>query len=154
MFNIVLYQPKIPPNTGNIARLCVGAGCTLHIIRPIPFFLDDKTMRRAGCDYWPHLKLKVHDSLEDLTKGICGPRVFYITKHGEKIYTEVKYCKEDYLVFGSEDTGLTPELLEVNREKTIHIPMYGPVRSINLSNAVSIVVYEALRQITSSALDH
>lgn len=147
MLNIVLYQPQIPPNTGNVARLCVGADCRLHIIRPMGFFMDDKTMKRAGCDYWSDLKLEIHDSLEPLFLKIGESNVYYITKFGKKHYTDAEFSDGDYLVFGSEDRGLPKELLEKKKDKTLSIPMYGPVRSINLSNAVSIVLYEALRQI-------
>lgn len=147
MLNIVLYQPKIPPNTGNIARLCVGADVHLHIIRPIGFFLDDKTMKRAGCDYWPHLKLTVHDALDHFLKSTGVAEIFFITKFGKKRYTDACFNDGDYLLFGSEDTGLPEDILKENSDLTLHIPMDGPVRSINLSNAVSIVLYEAIRQI-------
>ena len=146
MFNIVLYQPQIPPNTGNIARLCVGANCKLHLIRPIAFFLDDKTMKRAGCDYWEHLDLEIHNSLEDLKEKAGEANFYYVTKFGEKNYSEINYKEGDYLVFGSEQKGLPKELLDNNRNNSVLIPMYGPVRSLNLSNAVSIVLYEAIRQ--------
>ena len=146
MFNIVLYQPQIPPNTGNVARLCVGSGCHLHLIRPIAFFLDDKSMKRAGCDYWSHVNLTCHDSLDDLKKTPGINRIFYVTKHGKNTYTDVSYQSGDTFIFGSEQHGLPEELLEENRDQTIMIPMTGPIRSHNLSNAVAIVVYEALRQ--------
>lgn len=146
MFNVVLYQPQIPPNTGNIARLCVGADCTLHIIRPIAFFMDDKTMKRAGCDYWEHLRLEYHDSLDDLYKKAGDANFYYITKFGKRKYTDAKFQKNDYLIFGSEQDGLPKDLLAVNEDKTLYIPIPGPVRSINLSNAVAIVLYEAMRQ--------
>lgn len=147
MPNVALYHPQIPPNTGNIARLCVAADCVLHIVRPIGFFLDDKSMKRAGCDYWPHVKLHVHDSFEELKSKAGDANFYYVTKRGSIKYTDVKYKKDDYLVFGSEDDGLPPELLEANKDRTIVIPMYGPTRSLNLSNSVAIVLYEALRQI-------
>lgn len=147
MFNIVLYQPQIPPNTGNIARLCVAAKCKLHIIRPIAFFMDDKTMKRAGCDYWEHLDLEIHDSFDDLKSKSGEANFYFVTKFGKKKYSDISFGKGDYLVFGSEQHGLPNELLERNRDKTIVIPMFGPTRSLNLSNSVAIVLYEAIRQI-------
>jgi len=148
MFNVVLYQPQIPPNTGNIARLCVGADCALHIIRPIGFFLDDKSMKRAGCDYWPHVKLKCHDSLEALYKEAGDSNIYYVTKFGKNRYSDIFFKKGDFLIFGSEQHGLPKELLEKEKDKTIFIPMPGPIRSHNLSNSVSIVLYEAIRQVS------
>jgi len=149
MLNVVLYQPQIPPNTGNIARLCVGANCKLHIIRPIGFFLDDKSMKRAGCDYWKHVDFELHDSLESLKGKANKANFYYITKYGKKKYTDISFTKSDYFVFGSEQDGLPKDLLKTNRENTLAIPMFGPIRSLNLSNAVSIVLYEALRQINN-----
>jgi tRNA (cytidine/uridine-2'-O-)-methyltransferase len=146
MFNIVLYQPQIPPNTGNIARLCVATKSKLHIIRPIAFFLDDKTMRRAGCDYWKHLDLQCYNSLEELKSKAGDANFFYVTKYGEKKYSDVTFKDGDYLVFGSEQHGLPKEIIESNKEKTIVIPMAGPTRSLNLSSSAAIVLYEAIRQ--------
>lgn len=148
MFNVVLYNPQIPPNTGNIARLCVGANCRLHLIRPIGFFLDDKSMKRAGCDYWEHVDLECYDSLDKLISEAGDANFYYVTKFGETKYTEVSYNDGDYLVFGSEEDGLPRKLLDANRDKSISIPIYGPIRSLNLSNSVSIVLYEALRQLS------
>lgn len=148
MLNIVLYQPQIPPNTGNVARLCVGSGSKLHIIRPMGFFLDDKTMRRAGCDYWPHLDLKIHNSIEKLIENSNGANIYYVTKFGKKKYSDVAYRDGDYLLFGSEDKGLPQEMISKNKEKSVFIPMSDNVRSINLSNSVAIVMYEALRQLS------
>ena len=146
MFNIALFQPQIPPNTGNVARLCVGANCKLHLIRPLGFFIDDKTMKRAGCDYWDDLDLQIHDSLDELYKYAGDASFYYITKFAEKSYTDAKFKEGDYLIFGSEQHGLPEEVRQANEEACLSIPMPGPVRSINLSNAVSIVLYEAVRQ--------
>ena len=147
MFNIVLHQPQIPPNTGNIARLCVATNSKLHIIRPIAFFLDDKTMRRAGCDYWEHLDLEIHDSLSDLYSKAGDTNFYYVSKFGKMRYSEIDYKDGDYLIFGSEQHGLPKEVLETNSDKTLFIPMSGPARSLNLSNSVAVVLYEAIRQI-------
>jgi len=143
----VLFNPQIPPNTGNIARLCVGANATLHLIRPIGFFLDDKSMKRAGCDYWEHVDMKIHDSLEDLYKFAGEANFYYVTKFGKSKYTDVKYQKGDYLIFGSEESGLPDKVLEDNPDKTLVIPMSDRIRSHNLSNSVAIVLYDAIRQV-------
>lgn len=144
--NVVLVNPEIPPNTGNIARLCAATDTTLHIIRPIGFFLDDKSLKRAGLDYWPHVDLKVHDSIEELI-SIGGRQFWYLTKNATRHYTKVEFKEDDYLVFGSETNGLPDDLLSKNGDFTLSIPMFGKTRCINLSNAVAVVLYEALRQV-------
>jgi tRNA (cytidine/uridine-2'-O-)-methyltransferase len=144
---IVLYEPEIPANTGNIARLSVAAGCELHLIRPLGFSLSDRYLKRAGLDYWPHVRLSVHDSIDELYLEYSDSRYIYFSTKADKLYTEVRYTDDDFLVFGPESRGLPEELLAVNKENALTIPMFGPVRSINLSTSVGVAVYEALRQI-------
>ena len=146
--HIVLYEPEIPPNTGNIARLCAATGIQLHLVGRLGFRLDDRHLRRAGLDYWPHVQWLRHHSLEDLQLW-AGPeaRYFYFTKTGTAPYTQPAYRWGDFLVFGSETKGLPRALLESNAGHVLTIPMFGPVRSLNLSTSVGIVAYEALRQI-------
>ncbi len=146
-FHIVLFQPDIPPNTGNIARLCVATNSTLHIVKPMGFNLSDKKLKRAGLDYWQHLKLKLHNSLDDFLEFTKGKRLFFSTTKSENIVYSKNYVKGDYFVFGSETKGLPEELLKENFENCINIPTTDKVRSINLSDSVSIVLYEAIRQV-------
>lgn len=153
MLQVVLFQPEIPPNTGNIARLCVGARCRLHLIEPLGFSLDEKQLRRAGLDYWEDLDLSVHKSWPDFAATVEKPaRVFYITKFGETVYWNTRFQAGDYLVFGRETKGLPPEILAAaSPEQKLRIPMPGPVRSLNLSNACALVLYEGLRQLSGPA---
>ena len=146
--HIVLYEPEIPPNTGNVARLCAATGIHLHLVGRLGFRLDDRHLRRAGLDYWPHVQWHRHHSLEDLQQW-AGPEVryFYFTKTGTAPYTQPAYRWGDFLVFGSETKGLPHAILESNAGHVLTIPMFGPVRSLNLSTSVGIVAYEALRQI-------
>lgn len=147
--HIVLYEPEIPGNTGNISRLCVGAEVDLHLVGKLGFQIDDKAVKRAGLDYWPHLRLHVHKDLEALWAAAgADARFFYLTTKATRPYTAVTYQPGDYLVLGRETSGLPPWLLEENPDQCITIPMPGQVRSLNLSNAASIVLYEALRQIS------
>lgn len=149
MLNIVLYKPEIPPNTGNISRLCVGIGAILHIVGKPSFDLSDKALKRAGLDYWEYLEFYQHIDWNSFFTNISDTsRVFIVTKFGKKIYTEINYKKNDYLVFGSETSGL-PEFIheQFPNDKKLFIPMKKISRSINLSNSVAIVSYEALRQI-------
>lgn len=143
--HVVLVQPEIPANTGNIARLCVGAGVTLHLIRPLGFFLTDPRLKRAGLDYWEHLDLKIHDSWEHFLEEETPARMFLVETGGKQLYSEVSYQAGDYLVFGSETKGLPQEVLSTYQEQMITLPQLN-VRSLNLSNTVAIVVYEAWRQ--------
>lgn len=146
--HIVLHEPEIPGNTGNIARLCVGADVDLHLVGKLGFRIDDKAVKRAGLDYWPNLRLHVHNDLDQLwTAAGDKSRFFYLTTKTDRPYTTVAYHPGDYLVLGRETSGLPEWLLKANAERCITIPMPGPVRSLNLSNAASIVLYEALRQI-------
>jgi tRNA (cytidine/uridine-2'-O-)-methyltransferase len=144
---IVLYEPEIPANTGNIARLSVAAGCELHLIRPLGFSLSDRYLKRAGLDYWPHVRLSVHDSIDELYLEYSDSRYIYFSTKADKLYTEVRYTDDDFLVFGPESRGLPQEILDKNPDNIFKVPMWGEVRSINLSSAVAIVTYEAQRQV-------
>lgn len=144
MIHIVLVEPQIPPNTGNIARLCAAMELPLHLVGLLGFSIDDKQLKRAGLDYWPEVNLSLHDSLKELEgQG----RFFYFTTKSKRPYTSVQFAAGDFLVFGSETAGLPADLLKRNEEHTVTIPMTGRVRSLNLSSAVAIGVGEALRQI-------
>jgi tRNA (cytidine/uridine-2'-O-)-methyltransferase len=145
-FNIVLIEPEIPPNTGNIARLC-GATCsTLHLVGKLGFSTDDKTLKRAGLDYWKEVEIKYWQNLQEIKQAYSEGRYFYTSKKAEKSYVDVHFREGDFLVFGKETAGLPEELLQENPETTIRIPIFGNVRSINLATAAGIVLYEALRQ--------
>lgn len=152
-YRIVLYQPEIPVNTGNIGRLCVGANAELHIIKPMRFFINDKYLKRAGMDYWHKVKLYIHDSMSDCLNKFPDNNVYYCTTKASNLYHEVKYQTGDLLVFGPESRGLPEDLLNLNKEKSIKIPMDKEIRSINLCNSVAIVLYEGLRQIGFSNLN-
>jgi tRNA (cytidine/uridine-2'-O-)-methyltransferase len=146
--HVVLYEPEIPPNTGSIARLCAATLSPLHLIEPLGFKIDDKHLKRAGLDYWEFVDLRVHPSWEGFLKQSAGGRLLFFSKRAEKSYSAARYQQDDYLVFGPETRGLSPELLEANHDRCYGIPMMGKgVRSLNLSNAVSIVLYEGLRQL-------
>ena|SRR3990167_11376136 len=145
--HIVLYEPRIPPNTGNISRLCVGTGTPLHLIRPLGFSIDDRALKRAGLDYWKDADITCHESLDDLHQQAPTARFLYFTTKSPTPYTQVVFSETDYLVFGPETTGLPAELLAAHPQDAYTIPMWGPIRSLNLSTAVGIVLYEALRQV-------
>lgn len=144
--NIVLVEPEIPGNTGNIARLCAATGARLHLVRPLGFSTDDRYLKRAGLDYWHLLDLQYHDSFAALQAGYPTGRYYYLTTKAESAHTEMRYGADDFLVFGKETAGLPEALLAANPETCIRIPMIDGARSLNLSNAVAVVVYEALRQ--------
>ncbi|OGQ08034.1 MAG: tRNA (uridine(34)/cytosine(34)/5-carboxymethylaminomethyluridine(34)-2'-O)-methyltransferase TrmL [Deltaproteobacteria bacterium RIFCSPLOWO2_12_FULL_40_28] len=146
LFNIVLVEPQIPPNTGNIARLCAGLDGKLHLVKPLGFSTEDRYLKRAGLDYWPHVQLEYHNSLEDLKAIYLKSHFFYFTTKSNRLYTQAKFQEGDFLVFGSETKGLSKKILEENAEHTFTIPMTGKIRSLNLSSAVAMVVGEALRQ--------
>lgn len=151
LFKIVLYEPEIPQNTGNIGRTCVGVNCELHIIGPMSFEINDTQLKRAGLDYWQHLKWFYYPSFEDWFKTVSDPaRVFYFTTKVKKTYFEVSYQIGDWLVFGKETKGLPPEIIHNNLEQAVTIPQIGPVRSLNLATAVAISIYEGFRQIHHS----
>ncbi|AGK52473.1 TrmH family RNA methyltransferase [Bacillus sp. 1NLA3E] len=147
--HVVLYQPQIPANTGNIARTCAGTDTSLHLIRPLGFSTDDKMLKRAGLDYWEYVNIVYHDSLEDFFENNPNGKFFYVTKFGEKPFTTFDYSdvEQDYFfIFGKETTGLPKELIKKNKDVCLRIPMNGNIRSLNLSNTAAILIYEALRQ--------
>jgi tRNA (cytidine/uridine-2'-O-)-methyltransferase len=164
--NVVLVEPEIPPNTGNVARLCAATQATLHLVGPLGFRLDDKALKRAGMDYWEHVTWKCWESIESLQaaiqkgesgerkgghgeeKGEGRPTFYYVTTKSKRPYTQPRYRADDYLVFGRETAGLPKALLDANPETTITIPMFNPqARSLNLATAVAVVLYEAVRQV-------
>lgn len=147
MLSVALVEPEIPPNTGNIARLCAAVRVPLHIVGPTGFRLDDRAVRRAGLDYWPEVSLHRHRDVTALQTALSGSSFVYLTTKTQRPYTEWRFEGNECLVFGSETRGLPLELLHANSEKCLTIPMLNPnVRSLNLSTAVAIVLYEALRQ--------
>lgn len=143
--NIVLAEPQIPQNTGNIARTCAVTGARLHLIRPLGFEIDDKKLKRAGLDYWSYLDITVYDGYDDFFEKNSGGEFFYFTTKGENNYCDVVYPDRAYIVFGREDKGLPEELLFKNKEHCVRIPMISERRSLNLSNSVAIGAYEVLR---------
>ncbi len=143
--NIVLVEPQIPQNTGNIARTCAATGARLHIVKPMGFTVDDKKLKRAGLDYWYLLDITYYDNLADFFSKNEGP-FYYFTTKGQHIYADVEYPERAYLVFGREDAGLPEELLYQNPDTAVRVPMIGQARSLNLSNTVALAAYEVLRQ--------
>ena len=143
--NIVMVEPEIPQNTGNVARTCAATGARLHIVKPMGFTIDDKKLKRAGLDYWHYLDITYYDGLEDFFSKNDGA-FFYFTTKGRKTHSDVSYPDNCYLLFGKETKGLPEKLLIKNPERCVRIPMQGEIRSLNLSNSVAIAVYEALRQ--------
>lgn len=146
MFNIVLVEPEIPQNTGNIARTCAATGAGLHIIKPMGFEIDDKKLKRAGLDYWHLLGVKYYDGLDDFFEQHPDARCHYASTKAINTYCQAQYQDGDYIFFGKETRGLPEELLYKNKQSCIRIPMIDEARSLNLSNAVAVVIYEALRQ--------
>lgn len=144
--HIVLVEPEIPGNTGNIARLCAATGCELHLVRPLGFSTDDRHLKRAGLDYWHLLKIHYHDNFAQVAELYKDHNFYFNTTKANRPYSAVNYTMRDVVVFGKETAGLPEELLAANRESCIRIPMLAEARSLNLSNAVAVVVYEALRQ--------
>ena len=144
--NIVLYSPEIPQNTGNIARTCAATGAALHIIRPMGFEIDDRKLKRAGLDYWHQLDITYYDDYNDFLSKNPEADIYYFSTKAPRSYTEAKYEGKVYLMFGKETKGLPEELLKENKEKCVRIPMRENLRSLNLSNAAAIAVYEVLRQ--------
>lgn len=151
-FRIVLVEPEIPNNTGNIGRTCVGTSCELHLVGKLGFEINDKQLRRAGLDYWPHLKWYQHANVEAWLKQVRDPeRVFFFSTKAKKSLYEASFQAGDWLVFGCETRGLEESLLRQHDAKLLKIPQYGPIRSLNLANAVAVSVYEGLRQIAPPA---
>lgn len=146
MLNVVLHEPEIPANTGNIGRTCVAAGARLHLIRPLGFRLGEKELKRAGLDYWDKLDVTVYDNFADFIEKNPQAKLYMATTKAQKTYAEVVYEEGCYIMFGKESAGIPEEILVEHRDTAIRIPMLGDIRSLNLSNSVAIVVYEALRQ--------
>ena len=144
--NIVLVEPEIPQNTGNIARTCAATGAKLHLIKPLGFVLDDKHLKRAGLDYWNLMSYTVYENWQEFLDKNPGANLYYLSTKAPRDYTSACYAEEDYLVFGKETKGLDEQLLSDNYARCLRIPMREEARSLNLSNSVAIVLYEALRQ--------
>ncbi len=145
-FNIVLYEPEIPQNTGNIARLCACTGANLFLVGKIGFSLSDKYLKRAGLDYWKDVSITKYDNLEDLKSEYNNSKFYYLTTKSKKNYTDISFKQGDFFVFGPETRGIPESILEENKNEAITIPMKEGLRSLNLSNSVAIVLYEAIRQ--------
>lgn len=144
--HIVLIEPEIPGNTGNIARLCAATGIELHLVKPLGFSTDDKYLKRAGLDYWHLVKVHYHENFDEVLAMYHGHKFYYLSTKAPRAYTEVAYTDGDMLVFGKESAGIPEAILNANWESTVRIPMIAEARSLNLSNAVAIVAYEAMRQ--------
>lgn len=144
--NIVLYEPEMPANTGNIGRTCVATNTKLHLIEPLGFKLSEKALKRAGLDYWDKLDVQVYCDFSDFLEKNPGAKLYLATTKAEKVYTDAAYEPDDYLMFGPESRGIPEELLVQYPDSCVRIPMWGSIRSLNLSNAVSVLLYEALRQ--------
>ena len=154
--HIVFVEPQIPPNTGNIARTCAATGTVLHLVEPLGFSIDEKSVKRAGLDYWPFVKLEIHKSLDKFMEkyGTGECRLFLATTKGGRIYTDVQYRDEDMFLFGKETAGLPPSFIEEHKETAIRIPMSADtrLRSFNLANSANIILFEALRQLNFPGL--
>ena len=146
MLNIVLLEPEIPANTGNIGRTCVATNTRLHLIEPLGFRLDEKALRRAGMDYWKDLDVTTYIDYQDFLDKNPGAKIYMSTTKAEKVYTDVAYEEDCYIMFGKESAGIPEEILVENQENCVRIPMIGEIRSLNLGNSVAIMLYEALRQ--------
>ena len=146
MLNIVLHEPEMPANTGKIGRTCVAAGARLHLIEPLGFSINDKMVKRAGLDYWDKLDVTVYDDFNDFCERNPGAKIYMATTKAHKTYTEVSYEPDCYIMFGKESAGIPEEILVDHEDTCVRIPMIGDIRSLNLSNSVAIVLYEALRQ--------
>lgn len=144
--NIVLVAPEIPQNTGNIARTCAATGTVLHLVKPLGFSLEDRYLKRAGLDYWDEVNLNLYESFDELRDRYRNSLFYYATTKAAKAYTDVNYPDDCFLVFGRETAGLPEELLKNNREWCVRIPMKPGIRSLNLSNSVAVIIFEALRQ--------
>lgn len=144
--NIVLLEPEMPANTGNIGRTCVATGTKLHLIEPLGFKLNEKAIKRAGLDYWDKLDVTVYSDYQDFLDRNPGAKIYMATTKAPTVYTEVSYESDCFIMFGKESAGIPEEILLENQERCVRIPMWGDIRSLNLSNSVAIVLYEALRQ--------
>ena len=146
MLNIVLLEPEIPANTGNIGRTCVAAGARLHLIEPLGFSLSEKALKRAGMDYWKSLDVTTYIDYQDFLDRNPGEKIYMATTKAQKVYTEAAYEPDCYIMFGKESAGIPEEILVENKENCVRIPMIGDIRSLNLGNSAAIILYEALRQ--------
>lgn len=146
MINIVLHEPEMPANTGNIGRTCVAAGARLHLIEPLGFKINEKSVKRAGLDYWDKLDVTIYDNYQDFLERNPGAKIYMGTTKALNTYADVKYESDCYIMFGKESAGIPEEILLDNQENCVRIPMIGDIRSLNLSNSVAIILYEALRQ--------
>ncbi|PWJ50005.1 tRNA (cytidine(34)-2'-O)-methyltransferase [Faecalicatena contorta] len=146
MLNIVLYEPEIPANTGNIGRTCVATNTRLHLIEPLGFKLNEKALRRAGMDYWSDLDVATYIDFQDFLEKNPEAKIYMATTKAAKVYTEVQYEPDCYIMFGKESAGIPEEILVGHKENCVRIPMVGDIRSLNLGNSVSVILYEALRQ--------
>jgi tRNA (cytidine/uridine-2'-O-)-methyltransferase len=169
MINIVLHEPEMPANTGNIGRTCVATGSSLHLIEPLGFRVNDKMLERAGLDYWPRLDVHYYNDINHFYEEIAekegrdmcapaanegrAPKIFYATTKGRNLYSDVEFCDGDYIMFGKESAGIPEEILIQHPDECIRIPMLPDERSLNLSNSVAIVLYEALRQLKFPGLE-
>lgn len=146
--NVVLFEPEIPNNTGNIGRLSLATGSHLHLVKPFGFELDDKRLKRAGLDYWKHLTLFIYESLEDFYDQNKGKEMVYFSSHGKKDFWSIDYKDDLFLIFGKESKGLSKEIVDNDANQVFKIPLYSPhIRSLNLANAVGVVVYEGLKSL-------
>lgn len=147
-FNIVLFEPEIPTNTGNIGRLSLGSGSNLHLVKPFGFEIDDKRLKRAGLDYWKHITVHIYESIDEFYSKNKGKNFVYFSRHGTKEYCEIDFKDDMFLIFGKESTGLPERVISENQDLLYYIPIYSPhIRSLNLANAVGIVVYEGIRNL-------
>lgn len=144
--NIVLYEPEMPANTGNIGRTCVATNTRLHLIEPLGFKINEKSLKRAGLDYWDKLDVTVYCDFRDFLERNPGAKIYMATTKARQIYTDVQYGKDDYLMFGPESRGIPEEILVKYPQNCVRIPMWGDIRSLNLSNSAAVLLYEALRQ--------
>jgi len=147
-FNIVLIEPEIPNNTGNIGRLSLASGCNLHLVKPFGFEIDDARLKRAGLDYWKHINLFIYDTVDDFFHKNKGKKMAYFSSHGDKQHWDIQFEEDHFLIFGKESVGLPESIINANKESVYKIPLFSEhIRSLNLANAVSIVVYEGLRNL-------
>lgn len=150
----MLVEPEIPQNTGNIARTCAATGARLHIIKPMGFKIDDKKLKRAGLDYWQYLDITYYDNLDDFLQKTKGGNYYLFTTKGQKVYSDISYPDNCYLIFGKETKGLPEEFIIAHRDGALRVPMLGEIRSLNLSNTVALATYEVLRQWGFPALEN
>lgn len=146
MLNIVLHEPEMPANTGNIGRTCVATDTVLHLIEPLGFKINDKMLKRAGLDYWDKLDVRIYDDFDDFLAKNPGVKIYMATTKAARSYTDVQYEDDCYIMFGKESAGIPESILQKYQDTAVRIPMWGDIRSLNLSNSVAIVLYEALRQ--------